>query len=79
MKKLIIDRIEVGVAVCEDEDGGCLHIPAEKLPAEAKEGDCLIEESGIITIDEEGTAQRKERMRRLLMRAMRKSADKTEE
>ncbi|MBQ2756327.1 MAG: DUF3006 domain-containing protein [Oscillospiraceae bacterium] len=75
MKKLIVDRIEVGVAVCENEDGGYEHISVEKLPEGVKEGDCIVEKDGVMTADETETAQRRERMRSLMMRAMRKNKE----
>lgn len=46
-----IDRFEGKYAVCEDETGGMINIPAERLPNVAKEGDKIIESNGIYAID----------------------------
>lgn len=63
MKRLIIDRITGGVAICETLQGDRVEINAQSLPSDAKEGDCLlIRWNGEILIDEQYTAQRRQRM-----------------
>ncbi len=59
MKKLIIDRFEGDFAVCEQEDKKFINILKNKLPQEAKEGFCLIDNDGVYTIDYERYQQRK--------------------
>ena len=53
--KLIVDRIEENVAVCEKEDGKMIELPAEILPEGAGEG-AVIE----IIYNPEETEKRKE-------------------
>ena len=57
--KVIIDRFEGDFAVCEKPDRKMLNIRREKLPQDAKEGDALIIDGDIITIDAVTTALRK--------------------
>ncbi|MBO5453262.1 MAG: DUF3006 domain-containing protein [Clostridia bacterium] len=59
--KLIIDRIEENVAVCEKEDGKMIELPAEILPEGAGEG-AVIE----IVYNEEETLKRKENLKNRL-------------
>lgn len=40
MEILIVDRIEEGIAVCEDENERCFPLPADLIPG-VHEGDCL--------------------------------------
>lgn len=63
MRELIIDRYEGKFAVCEDKDLKYYAIELSELPKTAKTGDVLkIDDNGIITIDEEETKARKERI-----------------
>ena len=60
--KLILDRIEEDTAIVELENGELIAVPyALFLPLQAKEGDVLQ-----ICIDQEQTAQRRERAASLL-------------
>ncbi len=61
---LIIDRFEGGLAVVET-DSGMMHIPLSDLPKGAKEGDVLR-----ISIDEEETSGRKERISHLMKKLL---------
>jgi hypothetical protein len=59
--RLIIDRFEGNVAVCEEENREMLNVGKEQLPAGAKEGDVLeMAADGTITINVEETRKRKE-------------------
>ena len=72
MKRYIIDRIEDGAAVCEDENGGHETFDASRMPPGAREGDCLTlcdGEGGIFVADAGETRRRREYMRELLRRA----------
>lgn len=57
--KVIIDRFEDSIAVCEKPDRTMLNIPREKLPNGAKEGDVLDIEGENISLKSDETAQRK--------------------
>ncbi|WP_066715496.1 DUF3006 domain-containing protein [Clostridium sp. Marseille-P299] len=61
--KVIIDRFEGAIAICEDETKNMISIPKYKLPLEVKEGDCIIEENGFLRIDNEATKERKSNMK----------------
>ena len=64
--KVTIDRFEGEFAVCEQEDRTMVNILKDNIPQEAKEGDILIIEGDSISIDVEGTAERKKRINRLM-------------
>jgi hypothetical protein len=64
--KVIIDRFEGDLAVCEKADRSMINIPRSKLPSEAKEGDVLIIEGDQIRVDEAETLDRREKARNLL-------------
>lgn len=65
--KYIIDRLEEGIAVCENELKKMISIPKEHLPQDIKEGDLLSEDDGIFSIDKEATDKRRSQMRKKLM------------
>ena len=54
---MIIDRFEGNYAVIELENGSFENMPRTLLPANAKEGDCII-----ISIDNNTTAERAKRI-----------------
>ncbi len=57
---LIIDRIEEGKAVCEDEDGR--QVILDKIPEDASEGDVVVySEEGQLVIDKQLTRIRREK------------------
>jgi hypothetical protein len=57
--RVIIDRFEGDFAVCEKEDRKMMNIKRDRLPPDAKEGDALIIEGDMITIDHAETTRRK--------------------
>lgn len=61
--KYIIDRFVDDYAVCEDENKQMVNIPIKELPANIKEGDCLIYENGVYTVDSNWADARKKRIR----------------
>ena len=69
MKKYIVDRIEEGFVVLQDEAKKMSDIPKNEIP-DAKEGDIVIFENGRYRIDAVETQERKEfmteKMKRLL-------------
>lgn len=65
--KYIIDRMEEGIAVCENELKKLISIPKDLLPDGLKEGDVLEEQEGRFLRDEQGTEARRKEMRKKLM------------
>ena len=63
MKKLIIDRYEGTYTICEDKDQKYFAIETAEMPADTKPG-CviIISDDGVISIDEEETKRRRERI-----------------
>ena len=57
--RVIIDRFEGDFAVCEKEYRIMLNVKRDKLPADVKEGDVLIIEGNMISIDGAETTRRK--------------------
>lgn len=57
---LVIDRIEEGKAVCEDEDGR--QVILDRMPEGASEGDVLVcSKEGQLTVDKQLTRIRREK------------------
>ena len=65
--KYIIDRLEEGIAVCENELKKLISIPKDLLPDGLKEGDVLEEQEGRFLRDEQGTEARRKEIRKKLM------------
>ena len=65
--KYIIDRLEEGIAVCENELKKLISIPKDLLPDGLKEGDVLEEQEGRFLRDDQGTEARRKEMRKKLM------------
>jgi len=63
--KVIIDRFEGKVAVCEMEDRQMVDIEKSKTPSTAKEGDVLNITNNKITIDPDETNKRKKEIQEL--------------
>ena len=61
MKRLIIDRLENGFAVCEIEEGSFADIPEKVLPDGVKEGDVIT-----ISVDKSETEKKKEKIEGLM-------------
>lgn len=68
MRKVTIDRLEGGFAVCEESDGTMSDIPLSDLPSEAAEGSILLESDGAWIVDKKEGAERRERVRRKMDR-----------
>ena len=64
--KIIIDRFEADVAVCEKEDKSFIDIPLGELPEEVKEGDILVEKDGKFLVDRQATEERKRNIDELM-------------
>jgi pyruvate kinase len=63
--KVIIDRFEGDLAVCEKEDKSTIDIPLKDLPEEVQPGDVVIIENGQAHIEHEETKERKQRIEKL--------------
>jgi len=68
---LIVDRIEAGFAVCEDENRMATRIPLARLPKNIREGDCLRQTQDGYVIDTGETARRRARNKELFDRLKR--------
>ena len=65
--KYIIDRLEEGIAVCENELKKLISIPRDQLPDGSKEGDVLEELEGRFSRSDQETEARRKAMRKKLM------------
>lgn len=63
--KVIIDRFEGDMAVCEKTDRTMIDIIRKDIPKAAKEGDVLIIDGNHIIIDVEETKKRKKEIEEL--------------
>lgn len=71
---IIIDRIEGEIAVLETDEG-MIEIGAKELPADASEGDILVNFDGKWQIDHEASAQRRALIANKLKRLMKDRND----
>lgn len=63
MLRLIIDRFEGKLAICEDKDQRCFAIESQELPEGAKAGCVLdISEEGELALNLEETERRRQRI-----------------
>jgi len=63
MMKLIVDRIEEGIAVCEKDDLSRINIPLSDLPDGTSEGSVIMkDDNGEYTLDRNQEAERRKRM-----------------
>ncbi|WP_455662206.1 DUF3006 domain-containing protein [Pradoshia sp.] len=64
--RLIVDRIEGDLAVCEKSDKTMVDIELTQLPDDVKEGDVLIEKDGNYELDLTETEKRRKRVQALM-------------
>ena len=64
--RIIIDRFEDDMAICEKEDSSIIEIEKHKLPVDAKEGSILIIHNDKIVIDKIDTKNQKSKIELLL-------------
>ncbi len=64
--KAIIDRFEGNIAILEFEDGTIHELKITGLPKGCQEGDSLLIESGVISLDSEETARRYDKIKKLM-------------
>lgn len=67
----VIDRFENNTAVLET-DGVITEIERSQLPDNAREGDVLIQNDGVWTVDVSATEKRRAEIREIMKRLMRK-------
>lgn len=67
----VIDRFENNIAVLET-DGVITEIDSSQLPENAREGDVLIQNDGVWTVDVSATEKRRAEIREIMKRLMRK-------
>ncbi|WCK57209.1 DUF3006 domain-containing protein (plasmid) [Aneurinibacillus sp. Ricciae_BoGa-3] len=63
--RVIVDRFEEDLVVCEKEDKSTFNLKREQVPKEVEEGDVLIIEGDKVVIDREETQKRKKQMEEL--------------
>ena len=73
--KVVIDRFEGEYAVCEKDDRTMINIQKSNLPSDVEEGDVLVINGDIITIDAVETQKRKKESRQLLDGLFKPKAD----
>ena len=66
MKLYVIDRFEGVLAVVEDSLGNMQNVCRDKLPQNAREGDVIVEENGVYTVDADKTHLRAEKIGKLI-------------
>lgn len=59
---MTIDRIENGIAVIENEDGGMSEIPLSELPDTVREGSVIVKTAGGYIHDRETEGLRRKRL-----------------
>lgn len=64
--RLIVDRIERTVAVCEKDDGTFVEIEIESLPEGTEEGSVLNAEDGKFELNEQERSSREKRISALM-------------
>ncbi|CDM70476.1 hypothetical protein CM240_3359 [Clostridium bornimense] len=64
--RIIIDRFEDDMAICEKEDRSTIEIEKNKIPIGAKEGTILIVHNDKIVIDKKSTDNKKYKIESLL-------------
>ena len=64
--KVIVDRFEGDYALCETDTGDMIHLETKQLPSQIREGDVLIIGEDSISIDQEKTLDRKEKIQDLM-------------
>ncbi len=66
MRRYVVDRIEENrFLVCEAEDGSQVILETNAVRGPVREGDCLVEEDGVLSVDEPETRRRRESLRAL--------------
>ena len=62
MERYTVDRIEDGIVVLEKEDLTHIELPASAFDFEVKEGNVLLFENGIFTVDEAFESERRRKI-----------------
>lgn len=64
--RLVVDRVEGAVAVCETDEGSFVEIGVDDLPQGAKEGSVLKGELGSLELDDEERMARERKVASLM-------------
>ena len=64
--KIIIDRFEDDIAICEKEDSSLIKIEKYKLPNTAKEGTIVVIDNDKIIVDEKVNKNKKYKIQSIL-------------
>lgn len=64
--KIIIDRFEDDIAICEKEDSSLIKIEKYKLPNTAKEGTIVVIDNNKIIVDEKVNKNKKYKIQSIL-------------
>ncbi len=62
MKRLIVDRVEGGFAVCQTEEEAIINISLSDLGFEVREGNVIIENNGAFELSAQEEESRKEEL-----------------
>ena len=65
-----IDRFEGTLAVLQDDDGNCMDVPRASLPADARQGDVLMQRDGTWLPAPDETARRRQHVLSLQQRLL---------
>lgn len=71
---IVIDRFGEDFAVLEI-DGEMTEIPRSDISSDAREGDILVLDNGVYSVDEKATSERRNSVRERLYRLMKKDND----
>lgn len=71
---IVIDRFGEDFAVLEI-DGEITEVPRNIIPDDAREGDILVLDNGVYSVDEKATSERRNSVRDRLYRLMKKDND----
>lgn len=63
--KLIVDRFEGNLAICEKEDGSMISISKDILPMDVSVGDVLLKKNNEIYVDYKETINRKKHIEQI--------------
>ncbi|MGI6263868.1 MAG: DUF3006 domain-containing protein [Acutalibacteraceae bacterium] len=69
--RYVVDRLEEGFAVLQDDAEGLHDLPLAQLPPQIRPGDVVIETDGVYTVDSAATEARRQRILRLQRRLRR--------
>ena len=66
MKKVIVDRIEGNIAVCEDDNLNIIEVHVNSILGDVKEGDVLTADNDRYIVNKEETEKRRKHIEELM-------------